>query len=395
MTHSDSAATLSGTCHEGMDATEDQKNPQATAPMAGLSALFQRSSAILRTDLRKAIWLVTHNSLAALGLGAVCGTAALLAAPQWRQEAAALLHPAQAEAVQTERLGNALGNAAETVTPLDKVTRKDPKELKTKQQLAVASWLSRRYKVSLEMVSALVNEAWTIGETRKIDPNLLLAIVAIESRFNPYSQSPVGAQGLMQVMTKVHSDKYEAFGGDLAAFDPLSNMHVGAKILHDYMIKTGSIESALKYYVGAADLSSDRGYGAKVFTEYQKLKLVAALREVPILDLPNAKPLPITPAFSAPLPLPNANRTPTATQATPAASPAKRIAISKPPPSKPLPKAEPKSYAVNRHSTAPALQAPARNVRLASYPASGRIRPEDRRADDEIAYNAPQPVILE
>ena len=76
-------------------------------------------------------------------------------------------------------------------------------------------------------------EAYEIGKHTKLDPTLILAVMAVESGFNPFAQSPVGAQGLMQVMTGVHSDKYENFGGKLAAFDPVTNLRVGVKVLQE------------------------------------------------------------------------------------------------------------------------------------------------------------------
>ena len=92
----------------------------------------------------------------------------------------------------------------------------DPKNL-SRAQASVALWLSRRYHVAPEPVSRLVQEAWTVGALVDLDPTLILAVMAVESSFNPFAESPVGAQGLMQVMTKVHDDKYEAFGGSHAA----------------------------------------------------------------------------------------------------------------------------------------------------------------------------------
>ena len=118
--------------------------------------------------------------------------------------------------------------------------RPTPQDL-PKQQAAVAYWLSKKYRVAPEPVSALVAEAYEIGERVKLDPTLILAVMAIESGFNPFAQSPVGAQGLMQVMTGVHSDKYENFGGKLAAFDPVTNLRVGVKVLQECIQRSGSL----------------------------------------------------------------------------------------------------------------------------------------------------------
>jgi hypothetical protein len=98
---------------------------------------------------------------------------------------------------------------------------------------------------------------------RRLDPTLILAIMAVESSFNPFAQSPVGAQGLMQVMTRVHDDKYEAFGGTHAAFDPVSNLRVGVQVLKECIARAGSLQEGLRYYVGAALLDSDGGYAGR------------------------------------------------------------------------------------------------------------------------------------
>ena len=124
----------------------------------------------------------------------------------------------------------------------------------------------------------LVGEAYELGTKTKLDPTLILAIVAIESRFNPFAQSAVGAQGLMQVMTRVHTDKYEAVGGQLAAFDPVTNLRVGVQVLQECIRRAGSLEGGLRYYVGAANLEDDGGYAAKVLAEHFRLRQVAGGR---------------------------------------------------------------------------------------------------------------------
>ncbi|HEV6967086.1 lytic transglycosylase domain-containing protein, partial [Roseateles sp.] len=145
----------------------------------------------------------------------------------------------------------------------------------------VAKWLSRRYRVAPEPVARLVQEAWAVGNRAKVEPTLILAIIAIESGFNPFAQSTVGAQGLMQVMTRVHDDKYEAFGGTLAAFDPVTNLRVGVQVLKECIQRAGSLEEGLRHYVGAANLAEDTGYAARVLAEHDLLKSVAAGRAIP------------------------------------------------------------------------------------------------------------------
>ena len=109
----------------------------------------------------------------------------------------------------------------------------------------------------------------------------------------------------MQVMTKVHSDKYEGFGGNLAAFDPLTNLRVGVKVLQECIARAGSVEGGLKFYVGAANLEDDGGYAAKVLAEHNRLQLVAGGRSVP-MTLPFAAPhaipvsVPTAPSEKAP-----------------------------------------------------------------------------------------------
>jgi hypothetical protein len=185
-----------------------------------------------------------------------------------------------------------------------------PKALST-QQAAVASWLSKKYSVAQEPVGALVAEAFEIGHKVKLDPTLILAIMAIESGFNPFAQSPVGAQGLMQVMTQVHHDKYARIGGRLAAFDPLSNLRVGVKVLQECISRAGSIEGGLKYYVGAANLEDDGGYAGKVMAERARLLAVVGGKRPPTTRFfaspAPARPTPVSLPANASVQKPNQN----------------------------------------------------------------------------------------
>jgi soluble lytic murein transglycosylase-like protein len=169
-----------------------------------------------------------------------------------------------------------------------------------KQQEYVTSWLAKRYRVADEATNMLVSTAYLTAREVKIDPLLILAVMAIESGLNPFAESAMGAQGLMQVMSKVHRDKFQEMGGIQAALNPVANIRVGALILKDYVNRGGSVEAGLKTYVGAAAFATDSGYGHKVMNEWQKLKLVASGKRVPVTNPPPAA----APASPAVVPAP-------------------------------------------------------------------------------------------
>ncbi|RGE44725.1 lytic transglycosylase domain-containing protein [Comamonas testosteroni] len=239
---------------------------------------------------------LTHNGFALLGLAVAISALILISRPDLRLVGEAQLrqwldarHTTVAEAGDAEDELQASG----PIAAIDRATAVNPKNL-PKEQAAVAYWLSKKYRVAPEPIAALVSEAYEQGKANKLDPTLILAIMAIESSFNPFAQSSVGAQGLMQVMTKVHTDKYETFGGQHAAFDPVTNLKVGVKVLKECIARAGSIEGGLKYYVGAANLETDGGYAAKVLAEHQRLRQGVGLRASPLMlakvNPPAAKP---------------------------------------------------------------------------------------------------------
>jgi hypothetical protein len=168
------------------------------------------------------------------------------------------------------------------------------------EQALVTQWLAKRYRVAEDAIDMLVSTSYTIAKDVKVDPLLILSVIAIESRFNPFAESPMGAQGLMQVMSKIHHEKFKNLGGVQAALNPVANVRVGSRILKEYIARTGSVEGGLKMYVGAADMRSDGGYGAKVLNEYTNLKNVSAGKRVSIYTTTAAKkPAPaVTPAVA-------------------------------------------------------------------------------------------------
>lgn len=143
-------------------------------------------------------------------------------------------------------------------------------------QLNVVHYLSRRYRVAENALRPVVAAAYDAGRELGLDPLLILAVTAIESSLNPFAQSVLGAQGLMQVMTRVHADKFEPHGGEDAALDPIANIKVGSAILSDLIRRGGSVERGLQLYVGAGNLADDGGYAARVLAEHARLRMAAA-----------------------------------------------------------------------------------------------------------------------
>ena len=250
------------------------------------TAASSRSAAsmgVFVRDVGHGLLEISHNSLAFVGLLVVAGALFIAGRPDLRHLAETQVY----DWLQSRHEARAVLTGEEVEPDLSepdaiaRATASDPKSL-DKTQAAIATWLSRKYRVAPEPISRLVLEAFHVGQQAKLDPTLILAVMAVESSFNPFAQSPVGAQGLMQVMTKVHDEKYVAFGGRHAAFDPVSNLRVGVLVLKECIKRAGSLEEGLRHYVGAANIEDDGGYAHKVLAEQNQLRLLVGLPPVPL-----------------------------------------------------------------------------------------------------------------
>jgi hypothetical protein len=256
------------------------------------------SLSVFIRDVGRGLLEVGHNTLALVGLGAV----AVLVVGLGRADVRGQLEVVALEWLQTRQ--EAREPASEDVVAIvaepaavARATAVDLKEL-PRQQATLANWIARRYKVAPEPIAALVQEAWAMGTRAGLDPTLILAIMAVESSFNPFAQSAMGAQGLMQVLTRVHDDKYQAFGGNHAAFDPLSNLRVGVQVLKECISRAGSVPEGLKHYVGAALVEGDGGYVGRVMSEQGHMRSVADGKPVPV-NAGSVPPLAKTPNSAA------------------------------------------------------------------------------------------------
>jgi hypothetical protein len=196
-----------------------------------------------------------------------------LAEVPYRRLLEAKPEPPPPEAVERTPPVGLLGNV-----PVPKIeAAKETFELTEQQLKALEHYIARKYRVARQVVDRIVESALVTGADLKVNPVLILAVMSVESRFNPYAESGAGAQGLMQVMTRVHTDKFEKLGTDgVAAFHPEINIRVGAQILSDCIRRRGSESAGLRCYVGATG-PDDGGYTQKVQAERRRMALAAKI----------------------------------------------------------------------------------------------------------------------
>jgi soluble lytic murein transglycosylase-like protein len=146
-------------------------------------------------------------------------------------------------------------------------------------QQALVEHLSRRFYIASAATERMVAAAHRAALDVGLDPLLVLAVISVESRFNPIAESVMGAKGLMQIIPKYHLDKLRAAGGEDAVFDPESNIHVGTRILQEYVHRTGTLEAGLQFYNGALRDNTAQ-YAQKVLAERDRLEQVLRSRNL-------------------------------------------------------------------------------------------------------------------
>ncbi|MGA0187493.1 MAG: lytic transglycosylase domain-containing protein, partial [Burkholderiaceae bacterium] len=102
---------------------------------------------------------------------------------------------------------------------------------------ALAEFLAKRYKVSQDVTLQFVQIAHAEAKRVNLDPLLIMAVIAVESRYNPIAESEVGAKGLMQIMPKTAKSVARDMG--LKGFrldrleEPQTNISLGIHYLRD------------------------------------------------------------------------------------------------------------------------------------------------------------------
>lgn len=146
----------------------------------------------------------------------------------------------------------------------------------TPRMQGALDFVSRRYRVAGDALLPIFVTAQMTGRELHLDPLLIIAVIGVESGFNPFSQSGYGAQGLMQVVPRFHADKLPEESDPTAFLDPVINVQVGARVLRESINRMGGLEEGLQQFGGAVN-DPARRYASKVLAEKLRLEQ-AALR---------------------------------------------------------------------------------------------------------------------
>ncbi|MDR2508183.1 MAG: transglycosylase SLT domain-containing protein [Candidatus Accumulibacter sp.] len=159
-------------------------------------------------------------------------------------------------------------------------TTRDEADALSPQMKTALTYVARRYRVSGQALLPLFELAQTVSGESNIDPLLVIAVIGIESRFNPFAESPMGAQGLMQIIPRFHMDKLPADAGENPFLDPEINVRVGVRILEESIKRRGGLVPGLQYYAGSSDTSAS--YANRVLAEKQRLEQIIARAETAV-----------------------------------------------------------------------------------------------------------------
>lgn len=127
-------------------------------------------------------------------------------------------------------------------------------------QEAVVDFIGEHFDVDDAKARVIVASVVQQSEKYKIDPLLLLGLIAQESSFKPSAQSGYGAQGLTQVVPRWHQEKMRQVGiaaNDLRKVSIPKQVELGAKVLGQYLEPTGKVDVALQHYNRGPNASSD------------------------------------------------------------------------------------------------------------------------------------------
>lgn len=144
-------------------------------------------------------------------------------------------------------------------------------DMRRNKRQKMTRYLVNNYDVKEREARVLVRSADANAHKYKIDLELLMAIIFVESTYKVTAQSKQGAIGLMQVVPKWHLDKIERYGDVSVLYDIRANIAIGTEILMEYLEREGNIRQALHRYNGSKDDKTLK-YSNRVLNKYSELK---------------------------------------------------------------------------------------------------------------------------
>lgn len=144
-------------------------------------------------------------------------------------------------------------------------------DIRRNKRQKMIRYLVNEYELNEREARILVRSADNNAHKYKIDLELLMAIIFVESTYKAKAQSSQGAIGLMQVVPKWHLDKIKEYGDVDVLYDIRTNIAIGTAILMEYLEKEGNIRQALHRYNGSKDDKTLK-YSNRVLKKYNELK---------------------------------------------------------------------------------------------------------------------------
>jgi soluble lytic murein transglycosylase-like protein len=165
--------------------------------------------------------------------------------------------------------GMSYGADATVIAPPDPAV--DTAQVGTPTAEDIATVLNVRFHIGLQEAMKIGEAVLHAAQRDTISPVLLLAVIAVESNFDRFAVSVVGAKGLMQVLPSQHKDRI-VHASDLT--DAGTNVSIGSAILHEYIeAADGDVHDALLRYSGGA-----KGYPRRVANRMSMIKTAFELQ---------------------------------------------------------------------------------------------------------------------
>jgi soluble lytic murein transglycosylase-like protein len=237
---------------------------------------------VIASDIREGFVEITRHGMAAVGLAVIAVAITFAARPDMQTAANEFvlgwIYARQNDGAAPSTVAEAGASRSTAVAT----------QALTPEQRSVTQWLSRKYRISPEPLAALVTEAWSVGERSQVPPTLILAVIAVESNFNPFAQRSDSHRGLMQIDSQTQQDTLSRFGGPLSVFDPLTNLRVGSRALQSFIQEAGSIEDGLRAYAQTSPQAADSTYTDRVLSEYKLLERLVEAQTTSATNPPRA-----------------------------------------------------------------------------------------------------------